>query len=276
MVLGFGQQPLISPIKPAEIAQKRRPHRADRSWHLPTGDSKAYFQDIRQGTDFDTCYEHRRQVLHGLFDYSYYAQPVTASHLLPNHLQADMKLVAPTEASYAARMAHIRTRPVPDEVSARNPGTGFTGATGAIWPTHLEPPVFLRRAQLMRRLIARHPGWLALVAAFLLALALAILLIGLALLANPETWYFRTAEGAACGDGDRESLSESAGSSTATKVLDSTGATWNRTETTRSIGAGNWQVLFDATTGSGSGPTNKSHCSSGAEKLAMLGPARNY
>ena len=117
--------------------------------------------------------------------------------------------------------------------------------------------MFLRRAQLMRRLIARHPGWLALVAAFLLALALAILLIGLALLANPETWYFRTAEGAACGDGDRESLSESAGSSTATKVLDSTGATWNRTETTRSIGAGNWQVLFDATTGSGSGPTNK-------------------
>ena len=130
MVLGFGQQPLISRIKPAEVAQIRRPHRADRSWHLPTDDSKANFQDIRQGTDFDICYEHRHQGLHGLFGYSYYAQPVTASHLLPNHLQADMRLVAPTEASYAARMAHIRTRPVPYEVSTPSPGVGFTGATG--------------------------------------------------------------------------------------------------------------------------------------------------
>jgi len=39
--------------------------------------------------------------------------------------------------------------------------------------------------------------------------------------------------------------------------LDGSGDTWNRTETARTIGAGNWQLFFDATTGSGSGSPNK-------------------
>lgn len=73
-----------------------------------------------------------------------------------------------------------------------------------------------------------------------------------------ETWYLRDGAGAACGPGDRESLSEAAGASVATKVLDGTGDTWNRTESpARSIAAGNWTFYFDITCGSGGGAPNR-------------------
>ncbi|MFQ6027167.1 MAG: hypothetical protein ACE5Q6_06725 [Dehalococcoidia bacterium] len=97
-------------------------------------------------------------------------------------------------------------------------------------------------------------------AATLVSLALmaaAFLVAGVAL-ANPETWYLRATAGTACGVGDREALNQTVGSAVSTKALDGTGDTWNRAESpARDIAAGDWQVLFDATTDSGGGPPNR-------------------
>jgi len=79
-------------------------------------------------------------------------------------------------------------------------------------------------------------------------LAVVLLLYPLPVKAATESWYLRSNAGAACGSGDRESLNQTEGTSAATKVLDSTGDTWNRTETARTIGAGTWQLFFDADT----------------------------
>ena len=111
----------------------------------------------------------------------------------------------------------------------------------------------------MRRLITRNPPRVlpvAIVAS--VALALAISLVAHIVLANPETWYLRPAAGATCGPGDLESLNLTAGTTSTTKLLDGAGDTWSRAEpSARSLASGNWQVLFDASTGSGGGPANK-------------------
>ena len=110
----------------------------------------------------------------------------------------------------------------------------------------------------MRRLFNKHPVRLALGTAVVsLGLAASLFVLVQIVMANPETWYLRSAAGAACGSGVRESLNQTAGSAATTTVLNGTGDTWNRTETARTIGAGNWQVLFDAATGSGGGPGNR-------------------
>jgi len=75
--------------------------------------------------------------------------------------------------------------------------------------------------------------------------------------ATAEFWYLRTDAGAACGPGDQESLSETIGAAEATKVLDGTGDTWNRTETGRTILAGNWRVDFWVDVSDGGGPPNE-------------------
>lgn len=70
-----------------------------------------------------------------------------------------------------------------------------------------------------------------------------------------ETWECRDTAGAACGPGDREALSETAGSSLTTKALDGTGDTWNASEE-RSIASGDWSVRFSIDCGTGGGPQN--------------------
>src|SRR3972149_10994031 len=74
-----------------------------------------------------------------------------------------------------------------------------------------------------------------------------------------ETWYARTGTGAACGPGTRRPLSQTAGTSPATEDITSE-HTWNRTESARSIQAGNWSVVADVTTGSGGGQPNRVTC----------------
>ncbi len=71
-----------------------------------------------------------------------------------------------------------------------------------------------------------------------------------------ETWYFRSTAGEACGPGDREDLSETAGSSATLKTMDGTGDTWNVIEA-RTIAAGNWQVCTDLTVASGGGQAGR-------------------
>jgi hypothetical protein len=71
-----------------------------------------------------------------------------------------------------------------------------------------------------------------------------------------EVWYLRTTAGSACGPGDRESLSETQGSSNSTKALDGTGDTWNVSEE-RTILAGNWTLYFDVECPDAGGPQNK-------------------
>ena len=77
-----------------------------------------------------------------------------------------------------------------------------------------------------------------------------------------ETWAFRKPAGAACGDGDRESLSETFGASDVDKGLDSISDTWNRTEAlARSIAAGTWEITARITTSPGAGvPANRITC----------------
>ncbi len=74
-----------------------------------------------------------------------------------------------------------------------------------------------------------------------------------------ETWYLRDTAGAACGAGGRKAQSETAGSSSGVSldVEGSAGETWNRTEITRSIPAGDWSVILDVVVGSGGGPPNR-------------------
>ncbi len=91
-----------------------------------------------------------------------------------------------------------------------------------------------------------------------LGLALVLLLVVAKVWAAPEVWYLNSTPGAACGPGDQEALSQSAGSSPKTKVLDGTGDTWGRTQASSSTTeSGDWQVTFDATTDSGGGPPNR-------------------
>lgn len=72
-----------------------------------------------------------------------------------------------------------------------------------------------------------------------------------------ETWNARIGTGAACGPGTRRPLLTTASSfDPGTQALDATGHTWNRTESARTLEAGNWQVLFWCATGSGGGPQN--------------------
>ena len=100
--------------------------------------------------------------------------------------------------------------------------------------------MLLRFAHSPRRLVIA-------VAVTVSGVALVLLLFPLLVMADPENWYLRSGAGAACGNGDRESLDQTAGdTSAATKVLDATGDTWNRTESARTIGAGTWQFFFDA------------------------------
>jgi hypothetical protein len=78
-----------------------------------------------------------------------------------------------------------------------------------------------------------------------------------------ETWYFNTVAGAACGDGDRESLKQPIGISATSKTLTNVdnGDTWNRIESpARTIQAGDW--VFDAhiSVDSGGGPGNQVTC----------------
>ncbi len=95
-------------------------------------------------------------------------------------------------------------------------------------------------------------------AAIVLVLALVLLLVVARVWAAPEVWYLNSTPGAACGPGDQEALSQSAGSSPKTKVLDGTGDTWGRTQVSSStIESGDWQVTFNATTDSGGGPPNR-------------------
>ena len=110
---------------------------------------------------------------------------------------------------------------------------------------------------MLLRITRRHPKLIVAVPAAFFAFALLLVLLPLMVQAAPENWLLRSSAGSACGNGDRESLNQTAGSNAATKVLDGSGDTWNRTETARTIGAGNWQLFFDATTGSGSGSPNK-------------------
>ena len=106
--------------------------------------------------------------------------------------------------------------------------------------------------------ITRRPRKLILaVPAVFFAFALLLVLLPLIVQAAPENWRLRSSAGSACGNGDRESLNQTAGSNAATKALDGSGDTWNRTESARTIGAGDWQLFFDATTGSGGGSPNK-------------------
>lgn len=71
-----------------------------------------------------------------------------------------------------------------------------------------------------------------------------------------ETWYWRSGSGAACGPGTRRPLNQTAGSSAATQDITSE-HTWNRSESARTIAAGNWSVWADITTGAGGGAPNK-------------------
>ncbi len=94
--------------------------------------------------------------------------------------------------------------------------------------------------------------------AIVLVFALVFILVVARVWAAPEVWYLNSTPGAACGPGDQEALSQSAGSSPKTKVLDGTGDTWGRTQASSStIESGDWQVTFDATTDSGAGPLNR-------------------
>ena len=94
--------------------------------------------------------------------------------------------------------------------------------------------------------------------AIVLVFALVLLFVVARVWAAPEVWYLNFSPGAACGPGDQEALSQSAGSSPQTKVLDVTGNTWGRTQASPStVESGNWQVTFDATTDSGGGPPNR-------------------
>lgn len=86
----------------------------------------------------------------------------------------------------------------------------------------------------------RRTASIALTAILASAGVLGVLLQTGVVFAAPETWYALSSAGQACGTGDRESISVTPGSSLATKLLDGTGDTWNRSETTRSIVAGDW------------------------------------
>lgn len=71
-----------------------------------------------------------------------------------------------------------------------------------------------------------------------------------------ETWYAASGTGAACGPGTRRPLSQTAGSSASTQDVASE-HTWNRTETERTIAAGNWSFFADLTTAGGGGAPNR-------------------
>jgi hypothetical protein len=87
-----------------------------------------------------------------------------------------------------------------------------------------------------------------------LAIGLALLLFSVPAAYAVETWYLRaTASSNTCGPGDQENLSETQGTAGATKVLDSTGDTWD-TDETRTIAAGAWQVCIDITISGGGSP----------------------
>ena len=94
----------------------------------------------------------------------------------------------------------------------------------------------------MGLLITKQPARGVLLAAIgLFGVVLSLLFAAQILLANPETWYLRIGAGASCGNGDLESLIKTAGTTTATKLLDGVGDTWSRTESTgRSMASGNW------------------------------------
>ena len=68
-----------------------------------------------------------------------------------------------------------------------------------------------------------------------------------------ETWYLRTATGAACGPGDREEINLTDGNAPASKVLDGTGDTWNVELPKGGILAGSWSVAADIEVAAGGG-----------------------
>src|SRR3990172_12841588 len=74
-----------------------------------------------------------------------------------------------------------------------------------------------------------------------------------------ETWYARTGTGAACGPGTRRPLNQTPGTTPATEDITSE-HTWNRVEAARTIAVGNWSVVADITTGTGSGGPNRVTC----------------
>jgi hypothetical protein len=68
-----------------------------------------------------------------------------------------------------------------------------------------------------------------------------------------QTRYLRTTSGAACGPGDRESLSLTDGNTPASKVLDATGDTWNVTLPDGGVLTGAWSVVADIEVDAGAG-----------------------
>ncbi len=71
-----------------------------------------------------------------------------------------------------------------------------------------------------------------------------------------ETWYLRTGVGAACGPGTQRPLLTAIGAAATTQDI-TTENTWNRTESARTIQAGDWLFTFRVTTGSGGGAGNR-------------------
>ncbi len=68
-----------------------------------------------------------------------------------------------------------------------------------------------------------------------------------------ETSYLITTTGSSCGLGTDEEVLGAQGSSDSTKVLTTTGHSWNKTETERSILSGTWTVYIDITHNNGGG-----------------------
>lgn len=62
-----------------------------------------------------------------------------------------------------------------------------------------------------------------------------------------EISYLITTTGSSCGLGADEEILGAQGSSNSTKVLTTTGHSWNKTETERSIASGDWTVYIDIT-----------------------------